>query len=83
MMVSYKVRTHIYKDPHTFVEIEDAISVSGKTIRLIGRGFAKRNACDQPNKDIGYEVAAARAVEDLRQQRTNLKIAMKKKAGAR
>jgi len=75
-MTSYTVRQHIYRDPHTFVEIESAATIGNKTIKLIGRGFAKRNACDAPSRDIGYEVAMARAVEDVRRQRAKIKHAL-------
>lgn len=78
-MASYTIRQHVYRDPHTFVEIESNATVGSKTVKLIGQGFAKRNACDAPNRNIGYEVAIARAVEDVRRQRTRIKIATSKK----
>ncbi len=74
--MAYQVMAHIYKDPHTFVEIEDIATIGRRAIKIVGHGFAKRNACDKPNKNIGYEVAIARAIEDVRRKRTKIKNAI-------
>ncbi len=78
--MSYSVRQHVYRDPHTFVEIEATVSVGKQVVKLTGQGFAKRNACDAPNRSIGYEVAIARAIEDLRRQRARVKQTAVKRA---
>jgi hypothetical protein len=72
-MNSYTVKTNRYKDPYTYVVVEQTIEapVPGgkKTVKIQGEGFTKRSACDAPSKSVGYEVALARAIEDLRKNR--------------
>lgn len=78
MTPNYTVLEKVHKDPYTYVKIASKTSIGGKAVTLVGQGFTKRNACDTPNPNIGYEVALSRAIEDLRGRRTKLKKLAKK-----
>jgi hypothetical protein len=75
---SYVVREHIYTDPYTTVVIESKTHIGSNEVIIEGRGMTKRDKRDVPNKTIGYEVALARAIEDVRAKR----IALKERAKA-
>lgn len=76
--MNYRIIEKVHQDPYTMVRIEADVSVNGKTIRLEGRGFTKRNSCDAPNQRVGFEVAETRAKEVIRKKRDKLKQALKK-----
>jgi len=71
--MNYKIVERTHKDPYTYVKLEAKANIAGFTTTLTGIGFTKRNACDAPDKRVGYEVAEARAKEDIRKQRSKIK----------
>ena len=76
MKVPKTVR-HIYNDPFTMVEISQTITINNKKIQLAVVGFAKRLPCDEPNEEVGYNVAYTRALEQLKKKRREIKAEAK------
>lgn len=74
---TYKVIRHIYDDPYTFVEVEGRLM--GESV-ITAVGFAKRSPEDQPNEQIGYELAVTRAKQKIRRKRQLMKQALRKQA---
>jgi len=63
-----------YKDPFTYVKVKgEATSKDGIQTIIYGEGFAKRNAEDQPNEHIGFEIALSRAKQELYRNRQKIK----------
>lgn len=52
-----KETAFILRDPYTYVELE----YKG----IVGKGFAKRNPIDEPNMQLGYNIALGRALHEI------------------
>ncbi|MFZ3573019.1 dsRBD fold-containing protein [Streptomyces sp. BH097] len=60
----WTVRIHLVEDG-TVTRARAELTAPGSSMKVLGHGTARRNPIDRPVPEIGDELAAGRALEDL------------------